>query len=109
MDRWNDLSARGEDPDFGRKADFGAIAKAPFYAASLDRPIVMGTAGGLKVNADCEVVDIHGEVIPHLFAGGMNAGGWIGKFYHACGWAVTGTAVTGRTCGENAAKQEAWS
>ena len=109
VDRWNDLSTRGEDPDFGRKADFGAIAKAPFYAASLDRPIVMGTAGGLKVNADCEVVDIHGEVIPHLFAGGMNAGGWIGKFYHACGWAVTGTAVTGRTCGENAAKQEAWS
>ena len=108
VERWNGFVADGEDRDFGRVADMAPIAEGPFYAANMNSLVIMGTTGGLKINADCQVIDVNGNVIPRLYAGGQNAGGWMGQYYHSCGWSVLGTAVHGRNAGRHAASLESW-
>ena len=51
------------------------IAKPPFYAAWAT-PVVHDTRAGLRINAHCQVIDMHGEVIPGLYCGGESAGGF---------------------------------
>ena len=63
----------------------------------------LGSLGGLKINVDTEVIDVNGNVIPHLYAAGLNAGGWIGPYYPGSGTAVIGTAHWGRKAGAKAA------
>ncbi len=101
--RWNAFSANECDLDFGRKTDWGAIDEGPYVARHL-QPVNMGSAGGLKVNSDYQVLKAtDGEPIPRLYAGGMNAGGWVGPFYYSCGWAILGTVHHGRKIGKNVA------
>lgn len=108
VQRWNEISDAGEDFDFGRDTGFARIETAPFYASQIDGMAALGTAGGLKINANCEVIDVNGNVIPRLYAGGQNAGGWMGQYYHSCGWAVLGTAALGRTAGIQVAALDSW-
>ncbi len=67
----------------------------------------LGSCGGLKINTKCQVIDVNGQVIPHLYAGGMAAGGFTGPYYPGSGTAVLVTVVLGRIAGENAAKETA--
>lgn len=108
VERWNQIAENGQDPDFGRETDFAPIEHAPYYACPVNFLTTMGTAGGLRIDVDCHVLDTAGEAIPRLFAAGQNAGGWMGKYYHSCGWAVLGTVVLGRNAGRAAAATEAW-
>lgn len=108
IDRWNELSAEESDVDFGRVTDFGSIEVGPFYGIQINFFTAMGTAGGLKINKDCQLLDVNGEVIPRLYAGGQNAGGWMGHYYHSCGWAVLGTVVQGRNAGRHVATLDPW-
>lgn len=108
VSRWNDICDAGVDYDFARETDFGRIENGPFYAFPINFFTTMGTAGGLKINKDCQVIDVNGEVIPRLYAGGMNAGGWMGHYYHSCGWAVLGTVVLGRNAGRHVATLDSW-
>ena len=45
-----------------------------FYAASL-MIVWHDTYGGLRINGKCQVVDMQGDVIPGLYAGGEASGG----------------------------------
>ena len=45
------------------------IAKPPFYAAWAT-PVMHDTRAGLRINANCQVIDMNGEVIPGLYCGG---------------------------------------
>jgi len=75
--RWNAHVAAGADPDFEREKD-GAmhpIATPPFHALSI-MIVWHDSYGGLRVNGRQQVVDMQGEVIPGLFAGGEAAGGF---------------------------------
>ena len=51
------------------------IAKPPFYAAWAT-PVIHDTRAGLRINANCQVVDMNGDVIPRLYCGGESAGGF---------------------------------
>ena len=46
---------------------------------------------------------MNGNVIPHLYAAGLNAGGWVGPYYPGSGTAVMGTVHWGRKAGKAAA------
>jgi urocanate reductase len=107
VDRWNEIQATQSDPDFGRYTDWGPIAQPPFYAARAT-PNIMGTGGGIKINADMQVIDVEGNPIPRLYAGGMTAGCWYGSSYPGCGYAVSGTVVMGRIAAQNAGANAAW-
>ncbi|MGV8082769.1 MAG: FAD-dependent oxidoreductase [Coriobacteriia bacterium] len=107
LDEWNTNAAAGSDPVFSRNTQIVPIVKGPFYAYT-NVPFNLGSCGGIKTNVECQVLDTAGEVIPHLFAGGLVQGGWIGPYYPGSGTAIAGTVHWGRKCGKNAAAETAW-
>jgi hypothetical protein len=73
---WNSYAAAGADPDFERETDapMHPIATPPFYALSI-MVVWHDSYGGLRVNGRQQIVDMQGQVIPGLYAGGEAAGG----------------------------------
>lgn len=76
VDSWNSYVDAGSDPDFNRGEDapMHKIDTPPFYAA-LIAPVWHDSYGGLRINGKAEVVDLEGNVIPGLYAGGEASGG----------------------------------
>ncbi|MAN96617.1 MAG: hypothetical protein CME08_06500 [Gemmatimonadetes bacterium] len=74
---WNGYVDAGEDPEFERHEDapMNRIARPPFYALSI-MVVWHDSYGGLRVNGKQQVVDMQGEVIPGLYAGGEAVGGF---------------------------------
>ena len=77
VDVWNGYVDAGTDPEFERHADapMNRIATPPFYALSI-MVIWHDSYGGLRVNGRQQVVDMQGQVIPGLYAGGEAVGGF---------------------------------
>ena len=94
----DDLYAK--DPRFLRP-----IQTAKIYAFKC-YPSFLGTLGGIKINHRTEVLSVKGDVIPGLYAVGLDAGGMYGDSYDlimpgsTLGFAVN----SGRIAGENALK-----
>ena len=101
LELWNSYAEAGEDTQFGRLTGVEPIS-GPFYAYQ-NVAYNLGALGGLRINTNAEVLDVNGQVIPHLYAGGLNAGGWIGPYYPGSGTALIGTVHWGRKAGANAA------
>ena len=74
---WNSYVDAGADPEFEREADapMNRIMTPPFYALSI-MVIWHDSYGGLRVNGRQQVVDMQGQVIPGLYAGGEAVGGF---------------------------------
>jgi succinate dehydrogenase/fumarate reductase flavoprotein subunit len=92
--RYNSFVESGADADFGKPKPAYKIAKPPFYAAWAT-PVVHDTRAGLRINAKCQVIDLHGEVIPGLYCGGEAAGGFSqhGLARAACQGYIAGTVA----------------
>jgi fumarate reductase flavoprotein subunit len=77
------------------------VATPPFYALGPAKSFIPIADGGLKVNADLQVLDRSGQWIPGLFAAGSTGqGGLVLEGHgHHLGWALT----SGRIAGRNAA------
>jgi hypothetical protein len=73
--RFNSFVDSGKDEDFGRPQPLHKIVKPPFYAA-WSTPVIHDTRAGLRINAQCQVMDFSGAVIPGLYCGGESAGGF---------------------------------
>ena len=79
--RYNELCAKGHDDDCLKEAMWmQPIDTPPFYAAGIGAAIT-GTRGGVKINADMQVLDKKGRIIPGLYAVGNNAGSFYGMVY----------------------------
>ena len=74
---WNRYVDAGADPDFEREADapMHRIATPPFHALSI-MVIWHDSYGGLRCNGKQQVIDMRGQVIPGLYAGGEAVGGF---------------------------------
>lgn len=95
VERYNSFVDAGRDIDFEKPAPQFKIQTAPFYAAWAT-PIIHDTRAGLRINAQCQVQDLYGRVIPGLYCGGESAGGFSQHGLARC-------IVQGRICGRNAA------
>jgi succinate dehydrogenase/fumarate reductase flavoprotein subunit len=73
--RYNSFVASGVDEDFGKPRPMYTIAEPPFFAAWAT-PVVHDTRAGLRINAQCQVIDLNGEIISGLYCGGESAGGF---------------------------------
>ena len=105
---WNEGVEAGEDGEFGRTARLAPIDTPPYYAFET-YAAVFDTVGGAKINEKAQVVDVWGDVIPRLYAAGVNTGGLIGEYYPGSGTALNTTILTfGRVAGESAAAEEPW-
>lgn len=95
--RYNHLVDIGEDLDFGRANPRHRIETGPFHAAWAT-PIIHDCMFGLRANASCMVIDLHGRPIPGLFCAGESMGGFGQHGLARC-------LVFGRVAGRAAARQ----
>jgi hypothetical protein len=97
--KWNSYVDKGADPDFarGQDAPMHKIDTPPFYAATVN-PVWHDSYGGLRINGRAQVIDMEGNVIPGLYAGGESSGG---GNQHGLGRAL----VHGYIAGTNAANE----
>ncbi len=103
IEKYNSYVDAGEDPEFGKNAFDLKILEAPFYATPR-KPAVHHTMGGLKINANAEVIDTNGKIIPGFYAagevtGGIHAGNRLG------GNALADIFTFGRIAGRNASRE----
>lgn len=91
VERYNRMVALGVDEDFGKPTPTHKIATSPFYAAWATLT-VHDTYAGLRINMDCRVMDMKGEVIPGLYCGGESAAGCS---QHGVGRAITQGYIAG--------------
>jgi succinate dehydrogenase/fumarate reductase flavoprotein subunit len=99
--RYNRFVDGGKDLDFGKPTPKYKIERPPFYAAWAT-PVVHDTRSGLRINADCQVVDMDGKPIPGLYCGGESAGGFSLHGLARC-------TTQGRIAGRHAAKLSSYS
>ncbi len=76
IDAHNSYIADGTDPEFNKeiKDSMIQIGEGP-YLALAQWPSVHHTMGGLTINANAQVLNANGEIIPGLFAAGEVTGG----------------------------------
>ena len=102
MEAWNANVAAKTDAEFGRTSFANPLDTAPFYAIKVTAGI-HHTMGGLKINANTEVLTAEGTAIPGLYAAGEVTGGVHGA-NRLGGNAVSDIVVFGRIAGTNAAE-----
>jgi succinate dehydrogenase/fumarate reductase flavoprotein subunit/uncharacterized protein with FMN-binding domain len=69
IERYNELAGQ-TDADFNKSAEFmQGMKDAPFYAIGTV-PCLNGSIGGLLINEKAQVLDVNGQPIKNLFAGG---------------------------------------
>lgn len=71
--QWNKMAEEGKDTEFNRPNP-KAILKAPYYIVE-QKPRFATTLGGLKANADMQILGKGGKPIPGLFGAGCVVGG----------------------------------
>jgi hypothetical protein len=75
VERYNSFVDSGVDADFKKPRPMHKIATPPFYAA-WHTPCLHDSYTGIRINTTGQVLDLHGNVIPSLYACGDSAGGF---------------------------------
>jgi succinate dehydrogenase/fumarate reductase flavoprotein subunit len=99
---YNGYCQAGKDPQFGVNPQYlNALAnQGPYYAFPVNASLT-NTQGGPRRNTKCQVLDVWGEPIPHLYSAGE-----LGSFYadiYNGGGNLSECLFSGRTAGTNAA------
>lgn len=100
---YNKYAKQGKDPQFNRKFVDGPLEGELF--AFVCKPVVMVTAGGLRVNGKLEVLDVYNNPIGGLLAAGEVVGGIHGNNYIG-GCSIGQSLTLGHVAGELAAKAD---
>lgn len=108
VNNWNRYIDEGEDRAFDRTQGLEKLEGDTFYAMQI-KSSNLGSIGGLKINAETQVLDANGEIIPRLYSAGLNAGGWLGNYYPSSGTAIMGCMHQGRKAGKAMAALKNWS
>ncbi len=97
---YGEAQKAGKDEEFGRESMELPLDQPKYYAA-LCAPAIHHTMGGVKINANTEVLKEDGSAIPGLFAAGEITGGVHGA-NRLGGNAVSDIVVFGRIAGTQA-------
>jgi hypothetical protein len=110
IQQWNADAVTGVDSQYGKSGPtVKPIETAPFYAFKSETVANVVHYGGLKVNADCQVIDSMSSPIPRLFAAGLDAGcGALGRNYPGSGTAVGATYAMSIVAARKIAEAASW-
>lgn len=110
IERYNDFCATGTDEDWHKRADLlFPVKEGPFYGA-MCTPWQLTMTGGIRCNADMQVLTENNEVIPGLYCTGIMVGDMCTNCYstHFPGHNLGGTCLTfGYLTGQRLAKGQA--
>lgn len=82
MTAYNEACEKGVDEAYFKKPQYlRALAEPPFYGIPLATG-TMGSAGGIKVNGNMQVITSDGDAIQGLYAVGLDATGLYGDSYN---------------------------
>ncbi len=82
VEKYNKACDAGKDEEYMKPAKFlQPVRKAPFYATK-QRPSILVSCGGIRINGNFQVTDKNYEAIPGLYAVGMEATGLYGDTYN---------------------------
>lgn len=73
VESWNKMAADGKDTEFGRTKPM-PLNNPPYYIVE-QKPRFATTLGGLKANANMQIIDKQGKPIPGLYGAGCIVGG----------------------------------
>lgn len=107
IEEYNQFCEKKHDDLFAKDPKYLRPLKGPKYYAVKAHTVTLGTMGGIKINQNTEVIDKKGNVIPGLYAVGLDAGGMYGDSYHmsvASGSSVGFAFNSGRIAGKSALK-----
>jgi succinate dehydrogenase/fumarate reductase flavoprotein subunit len=104
---WNTDAANNVDTLYGRPINFFQLSTPPYYAAPIG-PTCSDSEGGLRINANTQVLDTFGNPIPHLYAAGTSAGGVVGKYFPLQGISVGSAFTQGWIAGKKVAAEIPW-
>ena len=99
IEKYNKDVANGVDTEFGRQHLEGKtgklvkLDKAPFFIFPTSS-VIFGTYCGLLINANTQVIDVFGDVIPGLYAAGEVTGGLHGAGYMSGSGYAKGPSVS---------------
>lgn len=105
VERYNELCKMKKDLDFGKRPELLYPIDTPPYYAGLMKSALLVTMGGLRVNANMQVLDKDDNAIPGLYAVGNVSGDFFAVDYptifpgHSHGRCIT----FGRIAGSHAA------
>lgn len=108
IEEYNAGCARGHDAVFAKDRRYlRPLSKPPYHAVRF-RPMIIDTAGPVRVDETMRVLGSDYTPVPGLYAAGALAAGWQGQDY--CGQHLFGSALgfalnSGRIAGESAAAQ----
>ncbi len=107
--KYNEMCAAGKDTQFDKADEFMIELKdedGPYYLFEVQNGYFC-TVGGIKVTTKCEAVNDDRQVIPGLYMGGMDAGGFYGDAYDAgiAAGSCASWAINSGRMAEEAAKE----
>ena len=103
LDTWNNSVKNKKDAEFGRTTGMdNDLSGTPLYAIKI-APGIHYCMGGVKINANTEVLNKDGKPIPGLFAAGEVTGGLHGK-NRIGGNSVADIVIFGRQAGAKSAE-----
>lgn len=106
IDRYNEMYDNQEDTDFFKDSyRLSAVRQAPYYGVFSGARILC-TLDGIRINNNCEAIDISGNAIKHLYVAGNDAGGFFGCNYPELfiGCAMSRSVTTAYMAAQNASK-----
>lgn len=107
MEYYNRYAEAGEDPLWKKNSQWiKPIVTPPFYAMTATTLNGLFSLGGLKINADAQVIHaLTQEPIAGLYSAGRNASDIFGTGYQASGASIASCYTFGRIAGAKAAAE----
>jgi fumarate reductase flavoprotein subunit len=104
IEEYNRFCDKGHDDLFAKDRQYLRPLREPKFYAMRCVTMTLGTLGGIKINEKTEVLDGEDNVIPRLYAAGIDASGMYGDSYniHLSGGTLGFAVNSGRIAGENA-------
>lgn len=108
IDRYNEQCEKGTDDDFMKQPDYLLPIKTPPFTAIKMQWVFTCTLGGVKTNADFQVMDETRKPIPGLYAAGNTVGRRYGYNYDCSGMGTSNAQamVAGYVAGEVCATEQ---
>lgn len=102
VERYNELSDKGVDEDFGKNAEYMERIDAPYYILKLPAIVTDGYSG-IKINLDAQVIGTDGNAISGFYAAGCCAVPEMSCVnYFGCGTSIATCGVYGRAAADHA-------
>ena len=108
ISEYNSFCKHGHDDNFAKEPQhLVPLDTSPFYAVKF-QPLIVETAGPIRVNEHMEVLNKQDKPVPGLYAAGVVVSGWVsydhGPFDLMRGSELGFAINSGRIAGENAGK-----